>query len=552
MLNRLDISNYALIDNASIDFQNGFSTITGETGAGKSILLKALNLLLGERADTSVLRQSEHKCYLEAEFSIDQLQLEDFFDTQDLDYESPCIIRREFTNSGKSRCFVNDSPVQLTQLKELGEKLVNIHSQHQTLQLFDGDFQTSVLDSFAGNNELITNYKLAYKSYRKKVNLSIELEVKERENRKNKDYLEFLLSELEAADLGNTDLAALKIQSDKIEFAEKISEGLGLAKSVFENDTYGPANGIKTLIETFEELKSFDPKYADIHARLLSLKIEMDDIESEVAGESNDFDFSPAEAMAIKEKMDLLNSLCFKHNLTEVSQLQELEAKLQSDLDAINSSDDRLNKLLAEIEKDKKSLETQAASISTARKKHSTSLCNAIGNILKELGMAEAEMQIKMDPLDRLSSNGLDQVQFLFKTNKGGQFLALKKVASGGELSRLMLSIMSILSETKELPTLIFDEIDTGVSGEVASKIANEFMKMGQKIQLIAITHLPQVAAKGKLHYHVSKSNAGDKTTTSVQLLNQDNRIQEIAKMMSGEKITDAAIENASQLLVSS
>lgn len=551
MLNRLDISNYALIENASIEFTNGFSSITGETGAGKSILLKALNLLLGERADTSVLRQSEQKCYLEAEFNISKLNLEDFFKENDLDFESPCLIRREFTTSGKSRCFVNDSPVQIAQLKELGEQLVNIHSQHQTLQLFDSDFQTSVLDSFSGIESEVSEYKIAYKSYRKKVNLSIELEVKERENRKEKDYLEFLLSELEAADLGNTDLQELKIQSDKIEFAEKISEGLALAKSVFENDTYGPSNGIKTLIETFEELKAFDPKYADILGRLISLKIEMDDIDAEVSGQSDDIDFSASEAMAIKEKMDLLNSLCFKHNLSEVIQLQELESKLQSELDAINSSDDQLTQLKVEIEQAKKDLTNLANSLSKKRKANADKLCQSVAAILSDLAMADAEIQVEFQPLDKLGIHGLDQIQFLAKTNKGGQFSPLKKVASGGELSRIMLAIMSILSESKQLPTLIFDEIDTGVSGEVASKIANEFVKMGKNIQLISITHLPQVAAKGQQHFHVSKSNSSDKTTTSVQLLTKDERIKELAKMMSGEQISDAALENASQLLVS-
>lgn len=550
MLNRLDISNYALIDNVSINFEGGFSTITGETGAGKSILLKALNLLLGERADTSVLRQSEKKCFLEAAFNIEQLNLQDYFEEQDLDYESPCIIRREFTSSGKSRCFVNDSPVQIAQLKHLGEKLINIHSQHQTLQLFESEFQTSVLDSFSGNDELVLAYKRAFKEYRQKVNLSIELEVKERENRKEKDYLEFLLSELKAADLANTDLEKLKIQSDKIEYAEKITESLGLAKSIFENDTYGPSNGVKTLLETFEELKSYDPIYADIHARLLSLKIEMDDIESEVSSQSSGVDFSPSEAVAIKEKMDLLNSLCFKHNLSEVIQLQELEQKLQGDLSAINSSDQQLQILLKEIDQSKKELTKQSLTLRSKREGNLKALSEKVCSILGDLGMPDAEMDIQMSALEKLALNGLDKIEFTFKTNKGGQFMPLKKVASGGELSRLMLAIMSILSKNKQLPTLIFDEIDTGVSGEVASKMANEFVKMGEKIQLISITHLPQIAAKGKKHYHVSKSNDANRTTTQVELLDNQERINEIAKMMSGEEITKAALENASQLLV--
>ena len=549
MLNRLEISNYALIENAIIRFESGFTTITGETGAGKSILLKALNLLLGDRADTSVLKQSENKCFLEAEFKIDHLNLKAFFVDNDLDFESPCIIRREFTASGKSRCFVNDSPVQISVLKELGSHLVNIHSQHQTLHLFEKNFQFDVLDNFAGHMADLLDYKEDYKAYRERVARHIELQVKDKENRKEKDYLEFLINELKLADLDNVNLEELKITSDKIEFAEKIAEGLGLAESVVSNDTYGPIVGIKTLIETFEELKTYDPIYADLHGRLLSLKIELNDITSEVEAQANNQDFSEENAQEVKEKMDLLNSLCFKHNLTEVTELIALKEKLESEMATIDGVEDELAKIALEIEADKKRLREKALVIRKNRLKCIPDLTKKIKTSLNQLSMEDAEIQFQLEEIERLSPAGLDQIEVLFKTNKGGQFLPLKKIASGGELSRLMLSIMSILSECKKLPTLIFDEIDTGVSGEVASKIANEFVKMGQKIQIVSITHLPQVASRGTQHLHVFKNNDAEKTQTNITQLDENKRIEEIAKMISGAEITDAAKENAVHLL---
>jgi DNA repair protein RecN (Recombination protein N) len=549
MLKRLEISNYALIENVSLELNSGFTVITGETGAGKSIILKALNLLLGDRADTSVLKQSEQKCFLEAEFDIRGLDLESFFRENELDFENNCIVRREFTTSGKSRVFINDTPVQLTQLKSLGEQLVSIHSQHQTLEILGASFQMQVLDAFSGILPVVKTYQKDYKNYRDKVNEHIQLKVKDLENRKEKDYVSFLVNELKMADLDNTDMDELKSQSDKIENAEKIIEGLGLAKSVFENETYGPMNGINTLLETFEELKAYDSRYADIHARLLSLKIEMDDLGAEIDGQGDDYELSDEDAKLIKEKMDLLNQLCFKHNLSEVSELKALQENLESQLNDIDSLEDKMNQLALEIDKMKVELTKTATEISKSRQSNLKKLAEEVENILNVLGMPDAQLKVELQTTETLGPNGFNEIEFLFNTNKGGNFLPIKKIASGGELSRLMLAILSILSEYKKLPTLIFDEIDTGVSGEVASKIAAEFMKMGKKIQLISITHLAQVAAKGKMHLHVSKSSAGEKTTTEVKKLQGDDRINELAKMISGEQVTEAAKENALHLL---
>ncbi|MDG1915655.1 MAG: DNA repair protein RecN [Crocinitomix sp.] len=549
MLKRLDISNYALIENVNLHLNSGFTAITGETGAGKSILLKALNLLLGERADTAVLKQSEKKCVLEAELDISKLALSSFFKANELDYEEDCIIRREFNTAGKSRVFINDTPVQLTLLKTLGEKLISIHTQHQTLQILNAAFQLDVLDHFAGIEKLVTAYTKKYTSYREKVNTHIELKVKDAESRKEKDYLAFLLSELQAANLSKINLEELKQKSAKIENAEKIQTAISFAQSIFENDSFSPSIGIKILIETFDDLKKFDPSFADILARLWSLKIELDDVEAEVNSSENGESYSEEEAVLIKEQLEQFNTLSFKHNLTEVEQLLELEKTIGTDLNAIASLEANITALDLEIKSLEKELTKEAKTIQSKRKAATAKLEREVKTRLNNVAMPNAELNIELTEKERLGAAGLDSIDFLFKTNLGGNFSSIKKVASGGELSRLMLVILSILSEKKNLPTLIFDEIDTGVSGEVASKMAVEFEKMGEQIQVIAITHLAQVAGKGRSHLHVSKASTAGKTNTFVKSLQGDERIDVLASMISGEEITQAAKENAANLL---
>ena len=549
MLKRLDISNYALIENVNLHLNSGFTAITGETGAGKSILLKALNLLLGERADTAVLKQSEKKCVLEAELDISKLALSSFFKANELDYEEDCIIRREFNTAGKSRVFINDTPVQLTLLKTLGEKLISIHTQHQTLQILNAAFQLDVLDHFAGIEKLVTAYTKKYTSYREKGNTHIELKVKDAESRKEKDYLAFLLSELQAANLSKINLEELKQKSAKIENAEKIQTAISFAQSIFENDSFSPSIGIKILIETFDDLKKFDPSFADILARLWSLKIELDDVEAEVNSSENGESYSEEEAVLIKEQLEQFNTLSFKHNLTEVEQLLELEKTIGADLNAIASLEANITALDLEIKSLEKELTKEAKTIQSKRKAATAKLEREVKTRLNNVAMPNAELNIELTEKERLGAAGLDSIDFLFKTNLGGNFSSIKKVASGGELSRLMLVILSILSEKKNLPTLIFDEIDTGVSGEVASKMAVEFEKMGEQIQVIAITHLAQVAGKGRSHLHVSKASTAGKTNTFVKSLQGDERIDVLASMISGEEITQAAKENAANLL---
>lgn len=549
MLKRLEISNYALIENMNLSLVQGFTSITGETGAGKSILLKALNLLLGERADTSILKQSEKKCILEAEFDISKLNLQDYFALNELDFDPICILRREFNNAGKSRAFINDTPVQLQQLKELGDQLVSVHTQHETLLILNPEFQLDVVDHFCGIHEEVKTYQTYYKSYRNKLNALVELQLKDKENRKEKDYLSFLLNELEEANLAKLDIEDLKLKSARIENAEKIQLALRFAKSVFENDSFSPSIGIRTLIETFDDLKKFDPSYAEIAARLWSLKIELDDLESELDNKDNVDLFSDEEAIKIKDKLDLYNTLSFKHNVQTVEELMALQSSLSDQLEQISNVENELIVLEKEIGELKKEVTTRAAILRKKRLSKTKDLEQEVKKRLTNLAMPSAELAIELKEKIKPSLSGIDEIEFNFKTNLGGAFSPIKKVASGGELSRLMLAILSILSEKKNLPTLIFDEIDTGVSGEVATKMAQEFDSIGKKIQVITITHLPQVAAKAQTHLHVKKFVEDNKTKTYIAVLKGDERINVLAGMMSGEAITKAAKENAADLL---
>lgn len=549
MLCRLEVSNYALIENVDLTFEKGLTVITGETGAGKSILLKALNLLLGERSDSGVLKQSENKCYLEATFDLSKLNLEMFFHKHELDFETNCIVRREFNSAGKSRCFINDSPVQLQVLKELGNQLISVHSQHETLLLFDTSFQFDVLDYFAGIQTAVSDYQKKYRIFRDLLNQLETLKDTEARNRKERDYKTFLLNELIEARLEKNDLLKIQEQFSRIQNSEKISEKVGNAISILDRDEKNPQAILKNLTHLLEELSQLDNTFSELHGRLKSISIEFSDLDSEIRRQAETLDFSQEDAQFIKDKIDLFNSLLYKHNVQTIEALIEIQHKLEHELTEIESVENAVIQTEKEITKLKGELEKEASKISAKRKVEAAALEKTIRSLLINLSMPDAELRIELKDQKEISSNGIDVIEFLFKTNRGGQFLPLKKIASGGELSRLMLTILSTLSESKNLPTLIFDEIDTGVSGEVASKMASEFVRMGKNIQIVVITHLPQVAARGKTHLHVAKEILTNKTVTHVKKLDKKSRILELAKMISGEKVTDAAKANAENLL---
>jgi DNA repair protein RecN (Recombination protein N) len=549
MLCRLDISNYALIENLNLDFSSGYSVITGETGAGKSILLKALNLLLGERADSTVIKQNDKKCVLEAEFKVKNIISKAFFNELDIDYEPQTIIRREFTASGKSRLFINDTPVTLNTLKTFGEKLMKIHTQHQTLDLFSKQFQMELLDSFSNTEKNVANYTKLFSIYKSDKQKLINLKLTDTENRKEKDYIEFLLTELDDANLDTVNISELENEHNKIQNWSAIKEALDSSISIFQNSENSPIASIDSLLTILHPLQEIDTFYNELILRLNSAKIELQDIEADIESKNDLDDLDEEKAILVKEKIESINALSYKHNVNSISELIELRNKLAVQITGFGSVEEEISELENSISENYNTLVAQAGEINAKREAHIVPLQESITTILQQLAMPNAEIKIDLALVEELNSNGLNTIDFLFKTNLGGDFLQIKKSASGGELSRLMLAILVILAKTKSLPTLIFDEIDTGVSGEVAAKMAAVFEKLGKKSQLISITHLPQIAGKGKVHYHVFKSDSDDKTRTKVVKLSDDERVVELAKMMSGEKITDSAIENAKQLL---
>ena len=548
MLCRLDISNYALIENVNLNFKSGYSVITGETGAGKSILLKALNLLLGERADYSVLRQNDKKCVLEAEFDIQNIISESFFNENNIDFEPITIIRREFTTSGKSRIFINDTPTNLATLKVLGNRLVKIHTQHQTLELFEKHFQFDVLDSFAEIESIIKDYTSLYSKYKSDKNNLTQLKLKDTENRKEKDYIDFLVKELNDANLDNVNITELENEYLKIQNWSSIKKALESSLSIYQSEQ-SPITGIDNLLTSLYDLREIDPDFSALILRLNSAKIELQDIESELENKNDLDDLDEEKALAVKEKIEAINALSYKHNVDTIEELITLRNNLAVQMSDFGSIENDIKTLELSIIKNEIKLNKLADKIHSKRQDKVTNLQNEVNKILNQLAMPNAELKIDLKLEIELQSNGKNSINFLFKTNLGGDYLAIKKTASGGELSRLMLAILVIVAKTKSLPTLLFDEIDTGVSGEVASKMANIFEQLGQTSQLISITHLPQIAGKGKVHYHVFKADSENKTQTKVVELSTENRIKELAKMMSGETVTESAIENAKQLL---
>lgn len=549
MLCRLDISNYALIENVNLNFESGYSVITGETGAGKSILLKALNLLLGERADASVLKQNDKKCVLEAEFNINNIVSQTFFEENDIDYDTQTIVRREFTTSGKSRVFINDTPTSLSTLKSFGSQLVKIHTQHQTLELFNKHFQLEVLDSYAGLEDDVLIYSELYSKYKADKHKLIELKLKDAENRKEKDYIEFLVKELEDANLDTVNISELENEYLKIQNWSSIKDALQSALSIFQESEGSPTQKIDALLTTLDPLQKIEPIYNELILRLNSAKIELQDIESELENKNDLDDLDEEKAIEVKEKIESINALSYKHNVNSIDELIILRDQLSTQISGFSSVETEIQTLEEVIQKNELKLNHLADSLNSQRQAKIEDLEGAINTILNQLAMPNAELKIELNVDKELNLHGKNTIDFLFKTNLGGNFLSIKKTASGGELSRLMLAILVIMAKTKSLPTLLFDEIDTGVSGEVAAKMANVFDTLGQKSQLITITHLPQIAGKGKRHYHVFKSDTEDKTRTKVVLLSNEERINELAKMMSGEIITDSAIENAKELL---
>ncbi len=549
MLTQLSIKNYALINELKIDFSSGLSIITGETGAGKSILLGALGLVLGNRADSSTLKDNSKKCIVEAKVSIANYNLREFFEEVDLDYEDHTIIRREILPSGKSRAFVNDTPVNLSILNDLRSNLIDVHSQHQTLSLSDTNFQFSVIDALAKNASKIESYKkdlIKLKNLKKQLE---DLKTSQREANQQHDYNLHLFNELNDANLEIDEQEILEEKLEKLNNIEDIKINLSEALEISINEEIGLQTLLNTLENRLSKISSFSKEYKDLSDRITSVKIELDDIVSELEDENENVEFNPNEAEELNDRLQLIYNLQKKHYVNSNKELLEILEELSNKIIAVESSEEVINQKESEIKEVEQKLNDLAEKISKARQKVIPSLQSALQSLLSDLGMQNARFSIKVNLKDSYFSNGKDELQFLFSANKGGSFGELKKVASGGELSRIMLVIKKILSENISLPTIIFDEIDTGVSGEISNKIATIMQQMSKQMQVITITHLPQIAAKGNNHYKVYKEDINNTTTTNLRLLSPDERIVEIAEMLSGKEFSETAITHAKELL---
>ena len=549
MLTQLSINNYALINKLSIDFSSGLSIITGETGAGKSILLGALGLVLGNRADLSSLKDISQKCIVEAKVAISNYKLEDFFNEVDLDYEPETIIRREILPSGKSRAFVNDTPVTLSVLNQLRTKLIDVHSQHQTMQLSDNNFQFSILDALAKNQARIASYKRGFFQLNKLKRELSKLEATQLEANQQYDYNLHLYKELEEAKVKIDEQTILEERLDKLNNIEDIRNNLSEALELTINEEIGIRTLLNTLENRLTKISSFSKEYQEISERVTSIKIEIDDIITELENANESVEFNPNEVEKINDRLQLLYNLQKKHTVNSNKDLLTVFEELSEKLGVVESAEEVINKKQEEIDAVLEKLDKVAGLIMKARTTSIPKLIRELHALLTDLGMENARFSIKIKPTNNYFSNGKDELELLFSANKGGNFGELKKVASGGELSRIMLSVKKVLSENTQLPTIIFDEIDTGVSGEVSNKIAAIMQKMSNNMQVIAITHLPQIAAKGSSHYKVYKKEINGVTTTNLKQLTSEERIVEIAEMLSGKNISDSALTHAKQLL---
>ena len=549
MLASITIKNYALINELHIDFSSGLSIITGETGAGKSILLGALGLVLGNRADSSTLKNTNKKCVIEAIVSIHSYNLQDFFETEDIDYETNTILRREILPSGKSRAFINDTPVTLLVLSALRARLIDIHSQHQTLQVSDQEFQFQLLDAVANNEIKLASYQSGLASYTKEKKKLEEIQHEQREAHLQYDYNSHLYNELIEAKLIEDEQELLEEKLEKINNVEEIKQNLSAALQITTDENIGIQNLLYSLEQKLTKIDSYSKEYQELSDRISSVKIELDDIIGDLESAFEQVDFNPSEATQLNNRLQLIYNLQKKHYVNSISELLTIQSALLIKVNTVENAEQSILDQETIVKGIVNKLDAVALKISDARSKIVLKLSKQLADILADLGMPHARFQIKNTPSENYYKNGKDSLEFLFSANKGGQYGELKKVASGGELSRVMLAIKKILSENSQLPTIIFDEIDSGVSGEVSNKMAHIMSQMSRKMQVITITHLPQIAAKGNQHYKVYKDEVNHITTTNLKQLSEDERIVEIAEMLSGKTISDSALTHARELL---
>lgn len=551
MLNRLSIKNYALINEIDISFSKGLTIITGETGAGKSIILGALSLILGQRSESKYFFNQERKCIIEGYFDVENYNLYDFFKENDIDYESQTILRREILNEGKSRSFINDTPVTLSVLKALGERLIAIHSQHAVLEINKESFQILTLDSIAENTELLANFQSSYKKLKEFSSTLEVLESKAAKIKAEADYHQFLYDELEAAQLDADEQASLEEELNRLTHSEEIKRNLQSFNHLLSEQEQPALVLIKDSISKLEQVEHFLPQLKDFLIRLRSSYLEIKDISEELAMLESETSIDEERSQIIQDRLSLLFKLQQKHQVNTVGGLIDIKSELGEKIEAVSLNDDLIKEILKNKERAEKQSHDLAAQLTASRQKAVPKIESRIHELLKKAGMPQSIFKIELTNLEenQLRSTGRDRVQFNFSANAGQIPQPVSKVASGGELSRLMLAIKSIIAETSSLPTIIFDEIDTGISGEIAIKVGEIMEDLGKNLQVIAITHLPQIAAKGTSHFKVYKVQNTAGTSTNIGLLNSEERIQEIAQMLGGAKPSETAFLHAKELL---
>ncbi len=549
MLVKFSVHNYALIRELDISLENGLTIITGETGAGKSILLGALSLILGARADTNVLFDKSVKCVVEGTFNIEKYDLTEFFLANELDFESLTILRREINPAGKSRAFINDTPVTINILKDLGDRLIDIHSQHQTLMLNDNSFQLNVIDSFAGNTTLRNDYTVVYANYRKLKREYSDLKETADRNKADLEYFRFQQTQLDDARLVSGEQEELEKEQEILEHAGEIKLALENASALLSAEDRSVLNMLKELKITIGKIKSFIPEVSSFFERVDSAFIELNDLSGDIERLSSGIESDPGRLQSVNNRLDLIYSLIQKHRVKDLNGLIARQVELKNLIKTIVTGDERQKELELQLEKELSSLTILAEKISKNRTKVLPDVERKITELLRQLGMPNGKFRIEIGRASDYNYAGIDKADFLFSANKQVTPENISKVASGGELSRVMLSLKSLLTRNNNLPTIIFDEIDSGVSGEVADKVGQILSDMGRYMQVINITHLPQVASRGTKHYHVYKDDIDDSTFTRIKLLSYDERVLEVAKLLSGSEVTETSLKNARELL---
>jgi len=549
LLTKLSIQNYTLIDDITIDFSTGFTTITGETGAGKSILLGGLGLILGNRAESNTLMNPLVKCVIEGEFDISNYHLNNFFKENDLDFENSSIIRRELLPSGKSRAFINDTPVRLDVLNHLQNKLIDVHSQHQTLQLNDTNFQFQLIDTLANVTSELSTFRNKLNEFNQAQNEYDTLKLKIQKEKEQFDYNSHLFNELDSANLKSDEQDELEQRVEKLSNIELIQQNLNASFGMIAHEERGLLTQLNSLKESLNSIKLFSKEYESFYKRIESVVIELSDIENELETETEKITLNPRELEIVNDRLQLLFDLLNKHQVTTIDELIEIQKDLLVKVNNVNNA----NELLSEKEKNKevlrKDLYQLGMRISDKRNAVVPDLEKKLQIILQNLGMPEAQFEISIQSTEYFYQNGIDDLQILFSANKGNRLGSMKQVASGGELSRIMLAFKAILAVHSKLPTIIFDEIDSGVSGEIALKMGEIMQQMAKGMQVISITHLPQIAAKGNQQMKVYKNTQNQRTNTDIKLLNTSDRITEIAEMLGGKNISKTAEKHAKELL---